>query len=950
MRNAGGCDAFVLRSLRKTESRNATGLKEAVTVERPTVERAGAANKGRRRWHFAGAVLDERALELLVNGVEVELERKPLEVLIYLLQHAGEVCTKDELLEDVWPGRVLSETVLTKCIGRLREVLGDRDQEIIKTAYGFGYRLVAPVTIEAGPAGPEPARFDFRPGDHPPGRPLWSLVERLGVGGHGEAWRARHEKTHDQRVFKFALDGASLGALKREITLFRVINDTLGDSARVVKLLDWNLEHLPYFVEAEYVTEGSLVEWARGRGGLLNIPLAERLEVVARIATALSAVHSVGVLHKDLKPSNVLVTSLAGREVDVLLADFGSGAVVDMEHLERLGITRLGFTKTIAVPETSSGTPMYLAPEILAGQPFTVKADIYALGMILYQFLVGDFHKVMSPGWERDLEDALLCEDVALLAEGNPGLRLADADVLARRLRTLPERRAELAAEREAQEKAERTRRLVERARARRFGLALAFGILVTGLVISTLLYTKARHAQQLSAIAAEQSQAVTDFLSKDVFAPASSGAESVRTLGVIELLNRAGEKIDARFAAQPGVAAELHYVIGKSLYEFYDTRGAANHFNYALSLQSELQGVGSESAVRSAADLVYLDYAVGKLAKTIVNYDRSYEAGLRTLDPRTPALFNLREQLALGHFLLGEWQGAASRLKNTLTDLATYKVRDPILLGHAQLYYGQVLTALGEPERACPVLQSAIQNLTQGLNAKHPDVSEAKTALGKALLDMGKYERAMDELREAEGLALGWGPLDITWTVVRPRFFQALVYLEQGELERARALLSPIVAYQDAHYTGERPEIDRTGSIRAALGEVYLLEGKTTEATKTLRTAVRVSELSSGVSHPTTLSIRLIFAKALLASGDTDQARTVVGSLVNSDPTGWPAGHPYFAQLYEVRGLLAYREGDPTKAKQWLERAARIYEALYGASHWRTQSVQRCIKEAVAS
>src|SRR5271154_3494346 len=110
-----------------------------VMVDKMSAAPGVKADRGRRRWHFAGVVLDERTLELLVKGADAELERKPLEVLIYLLERPGEVCTKDELLAGVWPGRILSETVLTKCIGRLRDVLGDRDQEIIKTVYGFGY-------------------------------------------------------------------------------------------------------------------------------------------------------------------------------------------------------------------------------------------------------------------------------------------------------------------------------------------------------------------------------------------------------------------------------------------------------------------------------------------------------------------------------------------------------------------------------------------------------------------------------------------------------------------------------------------------------------------------------------------------------------------------------------------------------------------------------------------
>src|SRR5262245_17046038 len=102
-----------------------------------------------RRFRFATAVLDERTLELLVADQPAELEPKPLEVLRHLLTHAGEVVTKDELLAAVWPGRILSETVLTKCIARLREVLHDDEQQVIKTVHGYGYRLLAPVKVEA---------------------------------------------------------------------------------------------------------------------------------------------------------------------------------------------------------------------------------------------------------------------------------------------------------------------------------------------------------------------------------------------------------------------------------------------------------------------------------------------------------------------------------------------------------------------------------------------------------------------------------------------------------------------------------------------------------------------------------------------------------------------------------------------------------------------------------
>ena len=103
--------------------------------------------RGTPCWKFAGAQLDERSLELTVAGVVVELDRKPLEVLRHLLLHAGEVVSHDDLLEAIWPGRIVSESALTKCVSRLREVLNDADRAIIKTVHGYGYRLLSPVEI-----------------------------------------------------------------------------------------------------------------------------------------------------------------------------------------------------------------------------------------------------------------------------------------------------------------------------------------------------------------------------------------------------------------------------------------------------------------------------------------------------------------------------------------------------------------------------------------------------------------------------------------------------------------------------------------------------------------------------------------------------------------------------------------------------------------------------------
>jgi len=600
------------------------------------------ADRGRRRWHFAGAVLDERTLELLVNGADAELERKPLEVLIYLLERAGEVCTKDELLAGVWPGRILSETVLTKCIGRLRDALADRDQDIIKTAYGFGYRFIAPVQMELA-AAPQTTPLNLHPGDHPPGRPLWSLVERLGTGGYGEAWRASHDKTHEERVFKFALDEATLGTLKREITAFRILNDSLGGGGQIVRLLDWNLEQMPYFTEAERIRGGSLLDWAKSRGGLASIPLAERIEVVAKIATALAAVHSVGMLHKDLRPSNIFVKPVAGQPVDIALGGFGSAAVLDAGRVDRLGITRLGFTdEIIASSGHNPTTSLYRAPETLDGAPFTVKADNYALGVILYQILTGDFHKAMPSGWKDHIDDELLREDLALVAESNLTSRLADADVLAQRLRTLNERHRQLKSQREAQARAESSPHRPEQPRARYIGIAVGIATLAIGLVISTGLYLKARRAEEGGRAAAAQAEAAAEFLTSELLTQSSTGTAP-------EVLARAGDEIDARFAAEPRIAAELHYLVGLSYARIHDYSSSIAHLDRAIELAQPLDGAGAASVLRSAAELIQIDDVQGHLKDTLPRYEALLAAAERHVVPGDAAFLELKRQVELG-------------------------------------------------------------------------------------------------------------------------------------------------------------------------------------------------------------------------------------------------------------------------------------------------------------
>src|SRR3546814_11143857 len=108
-----------------------------------------------------------------------------------------------------------------------------------------------------------------------------------------------------------------------------------------------NVDQLRCYLEVEY-GGGNRADWATQPPGLAALPLQQRLHLSLKIADAVAAAHSVCVLHKDLKPANVLVTR-NGKRWQLRLEDFGSGRLLDPHRLEQLDTTALGLSVTQAL-------------------------------------------------------------------------------------------------------------------------------------------------------------------------------------------------------------------------------------------------------------------------------------------------------------------------------------------------------------------------------------------------------------------------------------------------------------------------------------------------------------------------------------------------------------------------------------------------------------------------
>jgi WD40 repeat protein/serine/threonine protein kinase/class 3 adenylate cyclase len=355
----------------------------------------------------------------------------------------------------------------------------------------------------------------------------WVLAEKLGEGGFGEVWLGRHETLKQQRVFKFCFRADRVRSLKREVTLFRVLKERVGEHPNIVGVQDVYFDEPPYYIVMDYAAGKDLFRWCQERGGAEKVPLTTRLEIIAQVADGLQAAHDAGVIHRDIKPSNILISSAplsytlshtlspgpneksetsnrqsVGQSVgqratiapiSVKLTDFGIGQVVSEEALA--GVTRLGFTQTILSSGTSShtGTHMYMAPELDAGKPVSIRSDIYSLGVVLFQLLVGDLSRPLTTDWADHIADPLLREDLRLCFAGNPQDRFAGAGQMAKHLRSLPDRQAALA--RRQAELAARERLAYRRGIIRTAGVA----VLIVGIMsaLAVVAFRQSRLAKE---------------------------------------------------------------------------------------------------------------------------------------------------------------------------------------------------------------------------------------------------------------------------------------------------------------------------------------------------------------------------------------------------------------------------------------------------------------------
>lgn len=221
-----------------------------------------------------------------------------------------------------------------------------------------------PQTTPADGSTPSPDEGELAAGTALASR--YTVLELVGRGGMGEVYRVRDNKLDQVVALKLLAESlrgntSALIALHKEVRLARQVSHP-----NVCRVYDIGEADGMHFLTMEFVDGGDLAHLLRRIG---RFPHDRAVEISRQICAALSAAHERGVLHRDLKPANIMLNA-AGH---VVVTDFGLAAL----------------DEEMKAVESRSGTPAYMSPEQVAGGKVSIRSDIYALGLVLYELFTG---------------------------------------------------------------------------------------------------------------------------------------------------------------------------------------------------------------------------------------------------------------------------------------------------------------------------------------------------------------------------------------------------------------------------------------------------------------------------------------------------------------------------------------------------------------------------------
>jgi len=737
-------------------------------------------------------------------------------------------------------------------------------------------------------AGGDPTATMSSPGGEAPVIGHYRLLQMIGEGGMGEVWEAEQTEPVHRRValklIKRGMDSAEV------IARFESERQALAlmDHPTIAKVFDAGTTAggRPFFV-MEHVRGVRITEYCDRH----RMTVRQRLELFIQVCEGIQHAHQKAIIHRDIKPSNILTAGLDGVPIPKII-DFGVAKATAQRLTERTLYTELG---------QLIGTPEYMSPEQaeLTGEDIDIRTDVYSLGMVLYELLVGAL-----PFDPKELRHAGLLELQRKIREDEPAkpstqiTRMGDSSTLAAKARrTTPAAlarnlRGDLdwivlkALDKDRNRRYDTARALAldigrfladEAIEARppstlyRFkkfvkrhtlGVAVSFLVafsLVTLALLMTVQSIRIAHERDRAASEAAKAEAVVEFL-QETLGSADPYEGRGREITVTQVLEHAADEVDTSFAGEPLTRAAVRQTIGVTYSRLGRYPEAESLLRQSLETRRQILGSHHADVAESLGYLAWLRTARGDYTEAESLY---------------------REALEI-------WEGESGDVR----------------------------------------AQSA----------------EALNGLGEALYGSGRYADAAELFREAIELrrqAFG----NDSDEVANSKNDLAMSLARQGQYEEAEPLYLDVLATRKRLYTQDHPSLAQTLNNT---GMFYFRSGDSVSAEPYLRQSLEMNRRLLGDKHPEVSTSLNNIGLVLMDRGDYDGAASKFREVLALDTELLGEQHPYVAGTLRSLGDALMHSGALGEAETLLREAEQRYGVALDEGHWQVSNTQSFIGECL--
>jgi eukaryotic-like serine/threonine-protein kinase len=706
-------------------------------------------------------------------------------------------------------------------------------------------------------------------------------VDKIATGGMGEVYTG-YDETLQRKV--------AIKTIRPEHHLDAAAKVRFLREARVLSLLGHpNICQIFDFVEGERsdfivmeLVEGQSLKKAMKKG----LDSRVKMQIAEQVAGVLVVAHERGVIHRDLKPDNVMLTE--GHQVKVL--DFGLSRQLSSDTTRVLPENVPSETKRITRPRAADsqtslttvgavmGTLGYMSPEQARGELAGAASDMYSFGLLLQELFTG------KPPFETGLDVATRLEK-ARRGDTQPVTGLdPDLTALVNRLKSL-----EPGARPSAEDTVQRLAwiRAKPLRRRRKLLLSGAAAALVVFSIAMAVQSVRAVRAEKRAREQAETAKQVSEFL-VSLFKVSDPGEARGKTVTAREILDAGARKITAELNGQPLVQARLLTTIGTVYIGLGLYKDAEPLLASALSLREKNLPPDHPDLADSLNGLAVLYWNQGRYAEAEPLAKRALAAREKTLGPDSP--------------------GVAKSL-NVL----------------AAVYLHQ-----GKYAEAEPLYRRALAVNEKALGPEHADLAANLNNLGLLFWQQGKYAEAEPLYKRA--LAINEKALGPDHPVLANSLISlAAIYNQQGKSMEAVPLLKRALAIQEKVLGPDHPGLAPT---LIDLGDGYANQGQFVEAEPLLKRALSIGEKALGPDHPGVATSLYALAILHMNRGRYADAEPLLQrALAISEKSGGP-GHPDVARSLNYLAVLYLSQGKYAKAEPICKRALDVGEKALGPDH----------------